>query len=429
MTLSRRHILALGGGLASAGLLTACGANTGRTDVPTATPSSTAASGPRPQLAQWYHKYGEEGVEDAVKAWAAEYPDADVNVTWTLADYEKALAAALLTPTAPDVFEYGNGPTLDMIRAGQVADLTDLLGDARADFAAPVLQRMTHEGAVWAIPQTIDMQLLYYRPSLLSDAGVQPPRTLEELVDAAKALATNDRGGFFAGNDGGLGVLGSLLVWSSGLEQFNDDRTEVGWNDEAMFATALAYRDLFASDALVKAASDDWYSVSALVNGETAMQWGGLWDLPKVTEAFGDDVGVLPFPAAGASGRQAVPFGAFSACVHARSEQVDAAKAFVKWLWVDSTEKQVEFSNAFGTHIPARTSLFGRADKVATGPGADAARFVNELGHTNDLFWSSAISDAFSGALSSVVKGGGDPAKEFGAAATKAQAELTRLKG
>ena len=427
MSLTRRHVLALGGGLASAGLLAACGTNTGR---PAATASaSPTASGPLPQLAQWYHKYGEEGVEETVKKWAAEYPNADVTVTWTVADYEKALAAALLTPTAPDVFEYGNGPTLDMIRAGQVADLSDLLGDARADFAQPVLQRMTHEGAVWAIPQTIDMQLLYYRPSLLQEAGVQPPQTLVELVDAAKALTTDDRGGFFAGNDGGLGVLGNLLVWSSGLDQFNADRTAVGWNDPALFETALAYRELFASGALVKAASDDWYSVSALVNGETAMQWGGLWDLPKVTEAFGDDVGVLPFPAAGSSGRQAVPFGAFSACVHARSEEVDAAKAFVKWLWVDSTEKQVEFSNAFGTHIPARTSLFGRADKVATGPGADAARFVNELGFTNDLYWSSAISDAFSGALSKVVKADADPAREFGAAASKAAAELKRLKG
>lgn len=426
MTLSRRHLLALGGGLASAGLLTACGTNTGR---PATSAPAPTASGPRPKLAQWYHKYGEDGVEDTVKAWAAAYPDADVTVTWTLADYEKALAAALLTPTAPDVFEYGNGPTLDMIRAGQVADLTDLLGDARADFAQPVLDRMTHEGAVWAIPQTIDMQLLYYRPSLLANAGVQPPRTLPELVDAAKALATADRGGFFAGNDGGLGVLGNLLVWSSGLEQFDEGRTRVGWNDEAMYATALTYRELFTSDALVKAASDDWYSVSALVNGETAMQWGGLWDLPKVTAAFGDDVAVLPFPASGASGRQAVPFGAFSACVHARSEELDAAKAFVKWLWVDSTDKQIEFSNAFGTHIPARTSLFGRADKVATGPGADAARFVNELGFTNDLYWSSAISDAFSAALGRVVKGGADPAKEFGAAATKAEAELKRLKG
>ncbi len=51
------------------------------------------------------------------------------------------------------------------------------------------------------------MQLLVYRKSLLSAAGVQPPQTIDELLDAAKKLTTDRVKGLFVGNDGGVGIL------------------------------------------------------------------------------------------------------------------------------------------------------------------------------------------------------------------------------
>ena len=69
MSLTRRSLLTLGGGLAAASALAACGSNTGRTSEPTVAP--TAGSGAVPALSQWYHQYGEDGVEEAVRAWAA----------------------------------------------------------------------------------------------------------------------------------------------------------------------------------------------------------------------------------------------------------------------------------------------------------------------------------------------------------------------
>src|SRR5690606_3872444 len=124
---------------------------------------------------------------------------------------------------------------------------------------------------------------------------------------------------------------------------------------------------------------------------------------------------VLPFPGVGASGRQSVIFGAFSACVNAKSKNVDAAKDFVRWLWVDQEDYQLEFSTAFGTHIPAKTALVPKADKLADGPGADAARFVAEMGHANDKLWTPAISQAVVAALTNVVQKKADPKTEINA--------------
>lgn len=427
MAIPRRRFLSLSGSLAAAAAvgLSACGSNTGRPEGEASTPAS---GGPTVELSQWYHEYGEDGVEDAVTRYAAAYEQAKVTVKWNPGEYEKLVAAALLTDKVPDVFEYGNGPTLDMIKAGQVLDLTDTLGDARSQFAPSVLAAMTWDEKIWAIPQTVDMQMLYYRKSLLAKAGVQPPQTMADLITVARAVQTKDIGGFFAGNDGGVGVLGNQLIWAAGLEQINEDRSGIGFDSQAMYDGLAQFRQL-SQDGLLASASADWFDAAPFVNEETAMQWTGLWVLPDVQEAFGDDFGVVPFPALGSSGRQVVPFGAFSSVVSAKGVNPDAAKAFVRWLWVDQEADQVDFSNSYGTHIPAKPALAPQATKLAEGAGADAARFVTDFGHAPSLLWTPAILQAYTGALTNVATKGADPQKEIAAVATKATAELKRVNG
>ncbi|HEY0238264.1 MAG TPA: extracellular solute-binding protein [Friedmanniella sp.] len=426
----RRFLSGIGASALAVGLgsgLAGCGDNTGRP--PAASTSASGSDGPKPALAQWYHEYGEDGVEAAVKRYAAAYEQASVSVRWNPGDYDKLASASLLTANVPDVFEYANGPTLDMIRAGQVLDLTDVLGDAAAQFSKPVLAATSWEGHVWAIPQTVDMQMLFYRKSVLEKAGVAPPTTLAELITAAKAVTTKDMGGFFAGNDGGVATLAQMLVWSAGQEQLNADSTGIGFDNADGYAAFAAYRELATSGGLVRSASADWFDPAPLNNGETAMQWTGLWTLPVVQAKLGDDFGVLPFPAIGTNGRQSVPFGAYASCVAAKGKDPQAAAAFVRWLWVDQEADQVDFSNSYGTHIPAKPALVPQATKLATGPGAEAAKFVDELGHAPSKLWTSATSNALVSALTRVVTKNADPRSEIGQVASTAKTEIARAKG
>ena len=175
MKLTRRSVLGLGG-LATAAVLSACGSNTGLSG-----DSSSSTGGSGPALVQWYHQYGEEGVKAAVEGYAAAYSAAKVEVKWNPGDYGNLLAAQLLTDDVPDVFEVEQGGSLDMIRSGQLEDLSELIDPVRDDFNSAVMKRYTFDGKVYGIPQTIDMQLLYYRPSLLQAAGVAAPATFEDL--------------------------------------------------------------------------------------------------------------------------------------------------------------------------------------------------------------------------------------------------------
>lgn len=427
MAIPRRRFLSLTAGAAAvAAGLSGCGSNTGRPD---ASSSPSGGGGPKPTLSAWFHQYGEEGTTQALERYAAAFDQADVKVKVDPSDYDKIVSAALLTDQGPDVFEYANGATLDMIKAGQVVDLTEVVGDAAAQFSKPVLEAVSWQGKIYAIPQIVDMQLLYYRTSLLDKAGVAPPKTIDELITAANAVATKDTGGFFAGNDGGVGVLTQMLIWAAGQEQINPAQDGIGFDNEAGYLALAKFAELHAAKGFVASASADWFASTPFTNEETAMQWGGLWVLPEIKQALGDDFGVVPFPAIGDQGRQAVPFGAYSSIVAAKGKNVDAAKAFVKWLWVDQEADQLDFANAYGTHIPAKPSLFGQADKIADGAGAEAARFVNELGHAPDKLWTTATSNAAVAAVTNVINKKADPKAEIAKVAAKAKSEIQRING
>ncbi|WP_257477508.1 ABC transporter substrate-binding protein [Acidipropionibacterium jensenii] len=429
MNFSRRHFIGAVTGLASAAVLSACGSNSGGVETGSSASPSAGGSG---KLVQWYHEYGEQGTKEAVQRYAKAFKGADVTVKWNLGtDYMTLLATTLLSGNGvPDVFESENGATLDMIQKGQVADLTDTLGDDASKFSKPVLDRMTYQGKVYALPQVVDMQMLYYRKSVLEKAKVDPPKTFADLVTAAKAVKTNAMGGFFAGNDGGLGVLANLLIWSAGYDQLNSDDTDLGFMESNFLDGVNAYRDFYASGALLPSASKDWFDGSPFINGETAMQWTGLWALGDIKKKWGDDFGVLPFPAIGSAGRQAVPFGAYGSCAAAKgsSNNLAVAKEFIKWLWLDQTDKQVDFANSYGTHIPAQPALVSQASQISSGPGKEAAEFVDKLGHASGLLWTSTISDAFNAALTNVVKKKANAQTEFAAVQKTAQSELKRIK-
>ncbi|MEV5124369.1 sugar ABC transporter substrate-binding protein [Streptomyces decoyicus] len=414
--IGRRRLLAAGGGVAlAAGLATACGSNTGRGD-----------GGSGPEISQWYHQYGETGTEQAVKRYAAAYKKAGVRVQWRPGDYDRQTAAALLTDSGPDVFEV-NGPLLDQIQGGQVVDLTAEVEPVKDDFHQAVLAPKIWQDKIWGIPQAVDMQVLYYRKSLLKKAGVRPPRTLDELVDGAKKLSDKKAKGLFLGNDGGVGVLGGTPLFAAGLSLIGEDG-KAGFDDPAAARALGKIRQLYADKSLLLGAPTDWSDPAAFIQGLTAMQWSGLWALPQIKKALGDDFGVLPFPKDGSGGKPSVPVGAYGSAVSARSKRRSEAKAFAKWLWVDHTDFQQDFALSYGFHIPARISLAKKAEQLQSGPAADAVRYATDHGYAEPLLWTTADRTAYQDALSRIIKDGANPESELKTVVRKVNAELQRVR-
>jgi multiple sugar transport system substrate-binding protein len=415
-TFRRRQLLVVGGGLGLGALLGACGSGTGR----------GGSAGGLPRISHWYHQYGEPGVERAVERYAGAYRRAEVRVQWRPGNYDQEIATALLADSGPDVFET-SGPTVDQILAGQLVDLSDAVSGVASDFNPVLLGAKTYRGTVYGIPQAMDMQLLYYRKSMLAKAGVAPPTSLDELVTAARALTDADVKGLFLGNDGGAGALGATPLYAAGLELVTPSGA-VGFADPGLAATLGKLHTLYADNSLLLGAPTDWSDPSAFVQGLTAMQWTGLWALPQVSAALGADFGVLPFPPDGVGGTPSVPVGAYACAVSSRSEHVEGARDYAAWLWVNRVDYQQDFAQSYGLHIPARLSLTRSATKLRSGPVAEAVRLATDHGYAEPLLWTPKCVIALQEALSRIIQDGADPAAQLASVVHTVQGELDRVK-
>ncbi|HEX2914073.1 MAG TPA: sugar ABC transporter substrate-binding protein [Chloroflexia bacterium] len=429
-----------------AAMLAACGDNTATTSPATTAAASTtaagattaaapttaaaaASSGGQITLTHWYHQYGEEGTQQAALKYAADYTKANPNVTvkveWIAGDYDSKLSAALLTPEGPDVFE--SHLTNSMVQAGQVTPLDDLLtDDLKKDFTKIDLNRNSVDGKLYAIQMIDDPQLLYYRKSMLDKAGIKPPTTLDELIAASKALNSSKVKGLFIGNDGGIGVLAGNLVYAAG-SKYLDENNKPAFNNDAVAQAWLKGKDLINSNTVLIGAPTDWWDPSAFNQNLAAMTWNGLWAMPGIKKALGDDFGVFALPAAGPSGKPVIYSGGWAEMVNAKSKHIAEAKAYVKWLWLQNVQAQTDWSLSYGFHIPPRISTANAATALKSGPAADVVDLVGKYGYGDLTIWNSAMGTALSDAFTNVVKNNADPKTELANAEKKVQAELDKI--
>ncbi|MBP0453096.1 sugar ABC transporter substrate-binding protein [Kitasatospora sp. RG8] len=392
----------------------------------TSNPTGAASGGAKTTLNVWSHAYGEAGTQQALTRYAAEFtkanPDIAVKITWTPGDYTGKLNATLLTDAAPDVFEIGDFND-SLAWHGQIAQLDDLYGSAKSDFNQGDLDTATVDGKLYGVKMIDDVMMLYYRKSALSKAGITPPDTFDALVAAAKALTTKNTKGLFLGNDG-LGDSAILAVWSNGGDLVADGKAAFGSPQAAEAVGGL--KRLHDDQSLLLGFTTDWWDPAALTQNVVPMQWGGLWSMPAVKTALGDDFGVLPWPAYKAGGTPVVRVGGWTSCVNAKGRNVDAAKKFVQWLWIQQTDLQKDWSENYGFHIPPRKSVAATADKVTQGAAKETVDLAAKYGRHNPGSWNTAVSSLFSAAAAKIVSGQGDASPLLADAARQAQTEIDK---
>lgn len=134
-------------------------------------------------------------------SWNAEHPDVQVRVQPLPAgrSSEEVLLAAIVAQATPDVSSNVSSALLArLVRAHGVVRLDD-----RAPTAARLRERTTPamlaslrlpDSGIYAFPWKTNPEMLMYNVDLLAAAGVQPPRTHRELLDAFRRLARDTDG-------------------------------------------------------------------------------------------------------------------------------------------------------------------------------------------------------------------------------------------
>jgi len=412
-------------------ILAGCGGSA--TQAPAAEPtqaSSAPAAADEIVIQHWYHQYGEKGTYEAAVRYAEEYskanPGVRVEVTWVPGDYPAALNAALLTDKGPDVFELQN-VTLDRVSAGQLAPLDDLFTGVLDDFNKSSMERVMIDGKIYGIPMIVDPQFIYYRKSMFEKAGLQAPKTMDELVAASKALDTGRVKGIYLSNDmGSYSQLLYLTTYAANTEFIKDDKVVV--NTPQNVAMWEKKKELAASGSMLVGATTEWWDATTIIDGLAAMQWCGLWAMPGIVAALGaDEVGVMPWPAVDATATPSVWLGGWNQSVNANSKNVDAAKAYVKWLWIENADVQLDWNLSYGFHIPPRASIAKNAKVLQSGPAAEVLAMLPLYGKATPNNWTIAMDTIYTDAHSAVLLKDANPAEQLAAAEIAAQKELDAL--
>jgi multiple sugar transport system substrate-binding protein len=237
------------------------------------------------------------------------------------------------------------------------------------DFIPSALDTVTYENTLIALPITTEREILYYRKDIFEQHNLQPPATLDELMQIAAQLHDPDND--FFGFVGRGQAVPAVTQFSGYLHsfggQFQDGNTATLNTPEALAAFEF-YGKLLGQYGPPGAINMSWPEAAALfAQGMAAMFidadaiYLNVADPEKSTVS--EHVGYATFPAGPAGAK---PFNVVSGAlaVSAYSKNKEAAAEFIKW----ATSKEIVLKTQSAGNPGARMSVWGNPESTQAYP-------------------------------------------------------------
>jgi len=234
---------------------------------------------------------------------------------------------------------------MEPIGEGIEAQGTDL-----SDFPAAHMRHGMLNGELIGLPVRGHVQLLFYRADLLEEAGVTPPETWEDMVEAAKKIQDSSDAAGIALPYGKLNgqnlMVWMNLLWGNGGDLFDADGKPVFNSDAGVKATETYVS--YLAEEIVPAGSAVFVeqdAVNSFKQGNSAMLPVWWWVRSQLTDPeqstlTPEQVGFTALPAVAGQDRTTYTntwiFG-----VTQESRAKDAATEFLGWLTDPALERDV----------------------------------------------------------------------------------------
>ncbi|WIB60937.1 sugar ABC transporter substrate-binding protein [Curtobacterium sp. MCLR17_007] len=194
--------------------------------------------------------------------------------------------------TLPDVLMLDNPDVQQIASSGALSDLGDYKLDASGDVPG-VKAANTYKGKLYGLQPATNSIALYYNKKLLSDAGVTPPKTWDELQAAAKKLTSGSTYGFAMSNINTYEGTWQFLpmFWSNGGNEKNIDTEKA--------TQALEFVKSLQDDGSMSKSSINWAQADVnnqFLAGKAAMMINGPWQLPLLNAKKGLEFDSVPIP-------------------------------------------------------------------------------------------------------------------------------------
>ncbi|MCD2174276.1 ABC transporter substrate-binding protein [Rhizobium sp. C4] len=296
---------------------------------------------------EYHYKMAEE--------FSAKNPDIKVNVrSVQFPDMVNELAKAMATGEAPDV-TYIDNPDVALFASRKLLlDLKPMVDKSsviKLDqiFPGP-LASVSYKGGIYGIPRGANTIALYYNADLFKAAGLdpaKPPKTWDEVYDAAKKLTNKDKGVYGLAFSAAASEEGTFqfLPW---LQMAGGDYNKVnvpGGVQALALWKKFIDEGLASKDTLIRG---QWDSTGTFNAGNAAMDISGPWELPRMSKdaKFDYRVALLPVPKDGAP--RASALGEGDNVIVANSKHPKEAFKFVEYMY----EQMPRVWNEFG-YMPA----------------------------------------------------------------------------
>lgn len=341
--------------------------NAQATEAATDTPEATQAAPTDVTLKVWApeNQIQSGTIDSMCKSFQALHPEWKIAFTVEAQGEDKAKDEILKDVTAAgDVFFFANDQLQELKNAGAIARLGGSTEEmVKTTMAEPVVNTVTIDDAVYAIPFTHNTFFMYYDKTLLSADDV---KSLESIM----AKKTSDGVYNFCFDSAGGWKLASWY-YGAGLTIYGESGTDFAkgcdWNNATGLAVTNYLIDLINNP---KCAYADDVNISELAGGHKLGAWfDGSWNYQLYKDALGDNLGLAVIPTFNPDGKdyQLKSFyGSKCIGVNAQAKYPEVAVAFAAYLGGADMQKQrfVETSQ-----VPTNKTI-GESPEVQADPVA-----------------------------------------------------------
>ncbi len=349
----------------AATLLTGCGSTPDASDETAASDSGETASADNSGVQEitWMFWDDLTATEDLISKGYAETIErfnADYEgqyhvtaITTNLEEYYPKLNALVASNETPDVFIVSPGPNLTVyVEPGVAAPLDDYLAaDGWKDSftSDAVFSQMTYDGKIYAVPLNIAAACAFYNTEMFETAGVEVPKTWDEMLDACEKL---EAAGYTpitisAGTAWCLSMVAGYLCEMEGVDLAALEDGSASWEDGKLESAAAKLVEL--SKYFQKTAAGDTNDVATanFYNEEAAILIQGSWAIAQINGSnpdFESKCGVFQFP-----GVERVIAKSDSLVMSSSTKYPEACMALMKYFTDDEAQK---YTAEIGGKIP-----------------------------------------------------------------------------
>ncbi|MDX3715245.1 extracellular solute-binding protein [Streptomyces europaeiscabiei] len=338
--------------------------------------SDSGDSADGPVTITWWDTSNATNEAPTYKALVKEFEAAnkDIKVKYVNVPFDQAqnkFDTAAGATGAPDILRSEVGWTPAFAKKGFFLPLdgTDALKD-QDKFQPSLIKQAQYDGKTYGVPFVTDTLALVYNKELFEKAGVEAPKTWEDLKKAAATVKDK------TGVDGYWGstqaYYAQSFLYGDGTDTVDVAAKKITVNSAEAKKAYGTWLDLFDGKGLHKAdTTADAYAhiQDAFVNGKVASIIQGPWEITNFYngEAFKDkaNLGIATVPA-GTSGKAGAPTGGHNLSVYAGSDKAkqEASLKFINFMTSAKSQETIALKNST---LPTRDDAYTTAVKADPG--------------------------------------------------------------